>query len=116
MCEIRIPVQVSGEVLISEGLRLGMMDRLQAFERRIEALVRSYLVHFGRELRTQRVELATFLLTRAIRGVIWSAAVERPELFEDPQLAHELGELMLGYLLPVESAGPATSAPRGKPR
>jgi hypothetical protein len=40
------------------------------------------------------------VLTRAIRGIMWSAAIERPELFEDPELADELGELMLGYLLP----------------
>jgi AcrR family transcriptional regulator len=88
------------QVLISEGQRLGMMDRLQAFEQRIEAVVRGFLLHYRGDLRPHRVELATFLLTRAIRGVIWSAAIERPELFEDPELADELGELMLGYLLP----------------
>lgn len=88
------------QVLISEGLKLGMLDRLQVFENRIETVVRGFLLHSGNTLRPRRMELATFLMTRAIRGVIWSAAIERPELFEDPELADELGELMLGYLLP----------------
>jgi hypothetical protein len=77
-----------------------MMDRLQVFEKRIEAVVRGFLLHSGNTLRPRRVDLATFVITRAIRGVIWSAAIERPELFEDPELADEFGELMLGYLLP----------------
>jgi AcrR family transcriptional regulator len=96
------------QVLISEGLRLGMLARLRMFEQRIETVVQSYLVQSGNELRPRRMELATFLLTRGIRGIIWSAAIERPELFEDPELADELGELMLGYLLPAEGS----SAPR----
>lgn len=89
------------QVLISEGLKLGMLERLQSFEQRIETVVRGFLLHYGGELRPRRVELATFIITRAIRGIIWSAAIERPELFEDPELAEELGELMLGYLLPA---------------
>jgi AcrR family transcriptional regulator len=88
------------QVLIGEGLRLGMMERLQSFEQRIEAMVRGFLLSYGGDVRPQRVELATFVLTRSIRGVIWAAAVERPEIFEDPELANELGELILGYLLP----------------
>lgn len=88
------------QVLISEGLRLGMLERLQVFENRIETVVRGFLLHSLSTLRPRRVELATFVITRAIRGIIWSAAIERPELFEDPELADELGELMLGYLLP----------------
>jgi len=54
------------------------------------------------------VELATFVISRAIRGIIWSAAIERPELFEDPELAEELSELMLGYLLPASPSRSAT--------
>lgn len=88
------------QVLIGEGLKLGMMESLVSFEQRIESLVRGFLVSYGGDLRPQRVELATFILTRSIRGVVWSIAVERPELFEDPELAEELGALMLGYLLP----------------
>jgi AcrR family transcriptional regulator len=88
------------QVLISEGLKLGMLDRLQAFEQRIETVVRSCLLTTQNTLRPRRLELATFMLTRATRGVIWSAAIERPDLFEDPALADELGALMLGYLLP----------------
>jgi AcrR family transcriptional regulator len=88
------------QVLIGEGLKLGMMESLADFEQRIESLVRGFLVSYGGDLRPRRVELATFLLTRAIRGVVWSIAIERPELFEDPELADELGALMLGYLLP----------------
>jgi len=88
------------QVLISEGLRLGMLDRMQVFESRIETVVRGFLLHSVSTLRPRRVELSTFVITRAIRGVIWAAAIERPELFEDPELADELGELMLGYLLP----------------
>lgn len=88
------------QVLVSEGLKLGMMDRLQAFENRIETEARGFLLHSGTPLRPRRVELATFVLTRAIRGIMWSVAIERPELFEDPELADELSELMLRYLLP----------------
>lgn len=95
------------QVLISEGLKLGMMERVQSFEQRIETVVRSFMLHYSGQLRTRRVELATFIITRAMRGIIWSAAIERPELFEDPELADELGELMLGYLLP---ASPSRSA------
>ncbi len=87
-------------MLVSEGLKLGMMDRLQAFENRIETEARGFLLHSGTPLRPRRVELATFVLTRAIRGIMWSVAIERPELFEDPELADELSELMLRYLLP----------------
>ncbi|KFE66221.1 TetR/AcrR family transcriptional regulator [Hyalangium minutum] len=89
------------QVLISEGLKLGMMERVQSFEQRIETVVRTFMLHYSSQLRSRRVELATFVITRAIRGIIWSAAIERPELFEDPELADELGELMLGYLLPT---------------
>lgn len=89
------------QVLISEGLRLGMLERIHSFEQRIETVVRGFLLHYQGQLRPRRIELATFVITRAIRGIIWSAAIERPELFEDPELADELGELMLGYLLPA---------------
>lgn len=88
------------QVLLSEGMRLGMMERLEVAELRIEDVVRGFLQQYGGDLRPRRVQLATFLLTRSVRGVIWSAAIERPELFDDPALADELCELILGYLLP----------------
>jgi len=86
--------------VFEQGPRFGLGGTSRALHQRIESVVRSFLTQHAGSLRPRNLDLATFVIVRTIRGVILSAATERPELFSDPELSQELSALMLGYLVP----------------
>jgi len=86
--------------VFEQGPRFGMPDVLRNLQQRIESIVRVFLTQQASALRPRNLDLATFVITRTIRGVVLSAATERPELFSDPELLDELSALMMGYLMP----------------
>jgi AcrR family transcriptional regulator len=87
-------------VLVEQLPRLEGLAVLREAEARMESLLRGELVRLRESLRPQNVDLAVFVLLRALRSVTWSTVLERPELLEDPALVEELSALLLGYLLP----------------
>lgn len=87
-------------VLVEQLPRLEGLEVLRDAEARMESIIRGELAQLREGLRPQNVELAVFVLLRAVRSVTWSAVLERPELLEDPALVEELSALVLGYLLP----------------
>jgi AcrR family transcriptional regulator len=66
--------------------------------------VRERLSEHRERLKTQNVELAAFLLTRGLRGLVWKVIEERPEYLDSDELRDELVRLFLDYL--VDDAAP----------
>lgn len=87
------------QVLLDQGPRVGLPERVQVLERRMEGVVRAFLSRHARLLRPANVDLASFVVARACRGAMWAIAIERPELLHDPALVDELTALIVGYLM-----------------
>jgi AcrR family transcriptional regulator len=88
------------QVLLEQAPRMGPQRSVQELQFRLESLVRSALSRNAERLRPRNLELAVFLLLRAVRGAIWSTLTERPELVREPEFVEELSALVLGYLKP----------------
>lgn len=86
-------------VLLEAAPRLGSSRRLQSGEQRIETLLRSQLSRRPERLRPRDLDLAVFILVRAVRAAVWSAVIERPEVLDDPAFVDELSALALGFLV-----------------
>ncbi|WP_158502253.1 TetR/AcrR family transcriptional regulator [Vitiosangium sp. GDMCC 1.1324] len=85
-------------VLLEQAPRIGPLHTVQEMEVRVESIVRNSLSRGLETLRPRNLELAVFLLTRAVRGATWATVIERPELVGDPELEEELCAMVLGYL------------------
>lgn len=85
-------------VIIQQVSTIAGFERTHAAENRVEALVRAHLSEHMEQLRPRNLELAVFLLVRAVRAAIWATIVERPELLESPEFVEELSALAVGFL------------------
>ena len=73
--------------------------RSASSEFRVEAFVRDHLVEHTDEIRPKNLDLAAFLIVRAVRAASWSAVLERPELLQRRELIDELTALAHNYLV-----------------
>ena len=89
------------QVLLQQVPRMGLLNGLQEVQVRLESLVRGSLSRNLAHVRPRNLELAVFLLLRAVRGAIWATLTERPELVREPEFVEELSALALGYLRPT---------------
>jgi AcrR family transcriptional regulator len=87
-------------VLLEQVPRIGPLRVIEELERRLESLIRTRLSRVAKALRPRNLDLAVFLLTRALRGTIWATVIERPETMDEPELVEELYALVIGYLRP----------------
>lgn len=87
------------QVLLEQVPRIGTLHTIHEAESRMESLVRGALSRNLERVRPRNLELAVFLLMRAMRGAIWATLVERPEVVREPEFVEELSALVLGYLL-----------------
>jgi AcrR family transcriptional regulator len=95
------------KVLLEQSPRIGPLQVLRDVEARMELLVQNSLSRVREFEHSRNIGLVVFVLLRALRGAIWAALTERPELIGTPELVEELSLLVLGYLRP-RSGPPAT--------
>jgi hypothetical protein len=86
-------------VMIEQVLRKDARAEVGDFELRVEKLLATALYRYRDRLRIRDVDLAAFILVRMVPGVAHAAVVDHPERARDPRLAHELGDIVLRYLV-----------------
>lgn len=79
-------------------LRVGDIDDLTALDDEMNGVVEAFIR--SRVTRTQRPELAAFVVSNALRSAVLLSVLQKPEQLEDPAFAEELVQLVLGYLAP----------------
>ncbi len=85
------------KVLIEQVPRVGRLCAINDVSDRMTTVVRAYLESRRDELRPQNLEVAAFILVRAVEAVAHATVIERPEYLVDGELADELAELVLRY-------------------
>jgi AcrR family transcriptional regulator len=85
-------------ILIQQVPRVGQLRNVDALQERYGALVKAYLENRVKEVRPKNLDLAVFMLVRAVEAVAHAAVLERPEMLVDGELADELAEMVLRYL------------------
>ena len=85
------------KVLIEQVPRVGRLCAINEVSARMTTAVHAYLASRRAELRPQNLEVAAFILVRAVEAVSHAAVIERPEYLVDGELADELAELVLRY-------------------
>lgn len=103
-------------VLAVEGLRVSHPHRVQAFDLRVIAVIRSFLTVSGLPLRRANIDAAAFVIFQAVRAATLARLLESPPGLDDETLATELTDLVLRYLIdePVRAAQPLTRTPRAR--
>lgn len=86
-------------ILIQQVPRVGQLRNVDALQERFGVLVKAYLENRKKELRPQNIDLAVFVLVRAVEAVAHAAVLEQPALLVDGELAGELAEMVLRYLI-----------------
>ncbi len=85
-------------ILKRECLRMEVDEALREVLHRGEDLVRALLERYRGQLRVVDLDLAAFVLVRAVDAVVSSAVVERKSLLRHGALVSELVELILSYV------------------
>lgn len=70
-----------------------------SLERRVTALLRTYLEQKCDQIQPQNLDLVVFILERTVEALTHTAVIERPELLSDGQLEQEITTLLLSYLV-----------------
>lgn len=68
-------------------------------EKRVTALLHTYLELHRDQIQPQNLDLAVFILERTVEALTHTAVIERPELLNDGQLEQEITNLLLSYLV-----------------
>lgn len=93
-------------LLVVEGLRVTPTERVQAFDMRIIALIRSFLALANARIRRKNLEAAAFVVYQAVRASMLACLLERPAGLDSATLVDEITDLVLRYLAadPVPAA------------
>jgi AcrR family transcriptional regulator len=86
-------------ILIQQVPRVGQLRNVDALQQRFGVLVKAYLDNRKKELRPKNIDLSVFMLVRAVEAVAHAAVLEKPELLVDGELADELAQMVLRYLV-----------------
>jgi AcrR family transcriptional regulator len=94
------------KVLIEQVPRVGRLCAINDVGDRMTQVVHAYLASRAREIRPQNLEVAAFVLVRAVEAVAHATVMERPHYLPrrgktedvDGELADELSELVLRYV------------------
>jgi AcrR family transcriptional regulator len=85
-------------VLSEEVPQLGKLDWKQALSRRVDARVRDVLEARRNEIVVGDIDLAVYIITRAVEAVVHNAASHQPQSLRTGALADELTRMLVGYL------------------
>ena len=95
-------------LLVVEGLRVTPTERVQAFDNRIIALVRSFLNLANVRIRRKNLDAAAFVVYQAVRASMLACLLERPPGLDSETLVDEITDLVLRYLaadpVPISSS------------
>jgi AcrR family transcriptional regulator len=103
-------------VLVIEGLRVVEPERVEAFDLRVVAIIRHFLVATGASVRRVNVEAAAFVIFQAVRAVMLACLLERPPGLDEKVLHDELVDLVLRYLVEDVAAVPPPAPRRALPQ
>ena len=85
-------------VLSAEVPALGPLDARTAYARRVSEQVRALLARRRAEIGLDDLDLATYVIVRAVEATVHEAVVERPRELASGAVAREVTRLILGYL------------------
>ncbi|HET7543320.1 MAG TPA: TetR/AcrR family transcriptional regulator [Polyangiaceae bacterium] len=85
-------------LLVIQALSVTPTERVQAFDLRIIAVVRSFLQLANLRIRRANVDAAAFVVYQAVRASMLACVVERPAGLDSRTLVDELTDLVLRYL------------------
>jgi AcrR family transcriptional regulator len=86
-------------VLIEQVPKVGKMKFAEELEERVTTLVLPYLEYRKRELAPKNLELAAFVLTRAVQATTHALAFDVRGRFDEAEMIDELSRLVLRYLV-----------------
>ena len=85
-------------LLVVKGLSVTPTERVQAFDMRIVALIRSFLSLAKLRIRRQNLDAAAFVIYQAVRATMLACLLERPAGLDSETLVDEITDLVLRYL------------------
>ena len=85
-------------LLVVAGLSVTPAERVQAFDMRIIAVVKSFLSLAKVRIRRANLDAAAFVVYQAVRASMLACVVERPPGLDSETLVDELTDLVLRYL------------------
>jgi len=85
-------------LLVVEGLRVTPTERVQAFDMRIIAVIRSFLTLANARIRRANLDAAAFVVYQAVRASMLACVVERPPGLDSETLVDEITDLVVRYL------------------
>jgi len=85
-------------LLVVEGLRVTPTERVQAFDMRIIAAIRSFLALANLRIRRTNLDAAAFVVYQAVRASMLACVVERPPGLDSETLVDEITDLVIRYL------------------
>ena len=89
-------------VLAIEGLRVAQADRVHAFDLRVIAIIRHFLIATRAPLRRANADAAAFVAYQSVRATMLASLLERPPGLTEATLIDELVDLVLSYLVETE--------------
>jgi AcrR family transcriptional regulator len=97
-------------LLVVKGLSVTPTDRVQAFDMRIIAVIRSFLNLAGARVRKKNLDAAAFVIYQAVRATMLACLLERPAGLDSATLVDEITDLVLRYLT-AETGAAARAVP-----
>lgn len=81
--------------------RAGDVAALTEMDEHMIASVRRFLEAQGTNIRPVNLDIASFVISNALRSAVLLSIVQKPERLADPEFKDELVRLLVGYLQPV---------------
>ena len=85
-------------LLVVKGLSVTPTERVQAFDMRIIAVIRSFLTLANVRIRRKNLDAAAFVVYQAVRATMLACLLERPPGLDSETLVDEITDLVLRYL------------------
>ncbi|MEW5852502.1 MAG: TetR/AcrR family transcriptional regulator [Myxococcota bacterium] len=93
-------------VMVEQLPRIQGFDKVRQMSAMAQALVMEFLQRHRARLRPANLELASFLVVYAVEAATHAAILEKPHALQDGELAEEISQLVLRYLLAGDVAPP----------
>jgi AcrR family transcriptional regulator len=86
------------KVLVEQVPRVGRMEKMLDIEGKMTALARAYFEAHREEIREVDLDLAAFVVVRAVEALTHAAVLSRPELLRTEVFAEEVAVMLTRYL------------------
>jgi AcrR family transcriptional regulator len=109
----RVMVKVES-AMVRYFVRVGDLLSLTAMDEHMNGAVAKFLTALGTQVRPVNVELASFIISNALRSAVLLSVVQKPERLSEPEFRAELVRLVVNYLRP-DGVVPGTDEPPRSP-